>query len=490
MPRTSRSPIPPAGCHGRRLPRPPSRGPGSRGSPPRSAALRLSCTGPPLHGTTGIPSRSASCLARTLSPSSLMTSLGGPTNVIPAASQRAAKSADSATKPQPTQTESARARPSAAITVSTSTYALCRLPSGSAIRAGPSGTASIGLPYEQRRRVGVGVQRDRGYRLAEVLAELADGGQAPHGRLAPVDDGKPLDARHSASFTGRSPVRFALHRGSAAGRSAGSWFSESVGPVAVDAQYHVAAAVKHLAVEAAVGGGMSDSEQLCLGNGLVRHADKVRVGGQRHVPGVADLPQARGLEARLRQPRLGGRVPGLWRVPCWHVPGETGDSVGTTVPGLADHLVSRSVEEHVVDVAGGDRRCLVGSWRLGSLLLRSVVHRGRGQSDLAGEVRRDARRLLADEHPAGAQRAVRDEIGPIGPDHRGHGDRARLVPVELQRGDEVHLLDVGHPHIGNGEAGQGRERLDAHHPGQHRRAVDPVVAAGTAAPRDRAWSAR
>ena len=54
-----------------------------------------------------------------------MTSLGGPTNVMPAASHRAAKSADSATKPQPTQTESARALASAAITVSMSTYALC-----------------------------------------------------------------------------------------------------------------------------------------------------------------------------------------------------------------------------------------------------------------------------------------------------------------------------------------------------------------------------
>src|SRR5579872_4117049 len=74
-------------------------------------------------------------------------------------------------------------------------------------------------------------------------------------------------------------------------------------PVTVDAQYDVTFAVQHLAVEAAVVSRMGDGEQLRLGCGPVRHTDKIDMSWQRHVPGVADLPEACGLEARLRQPR-------------------------------------------------------------------------------------------------------------------------------------------------------------------------------------------
>ena len=111
----------------------------------------------------------------------------------------------------------------------------------------------------------------------------------------------------------------------------------------------------------------------------------------------------------------------------------------------------------------------------GSLARSILVVGGCGEPDPAGEVRRDPRSLLAGQRPAGAQRAVRHHVVAVRPEHGGHGDSARLVPVELQRRDEVHLLHVGHPHAGNGQAGQGGECLDAHHSRQHGRAADAVI---------------
>src|SRR5262249_47809307 len=183
------------------------------------------------------------------------------------------------------------------------------------------------------------------------------------------------------------------------------------GAVAVDAEYDVSFAVQHLAVKAAVVSAMGDGEQFCLRCGPARHADKIHMSWQRHVPVMTDLPEASDLEARLRQQRLGGRVFGLRRVAGGHPPGEPGDGVGAAVPGFVDHLIGRAVEEHMVNVVVGDRWCRAAAGRLGSLLLGG----GRGEPYPAGEVRRDTRTLLAGEHPAGAQRAVRDQLGSVGP---------------------------------------------------------------------------
>src|SRR5215472_3022187 len=105
---------------------------------------------------------------------------------------------------------------------------------------------------------------------------------------------------------------------------------------------------------------------------------------------MADLPEACCLEARLRQPRLGGRVLALRGVVGGHAPGEAGDSVGAAVPGLVDHLIGRAVEEHMVNVVVANRWCRATAGRIGSLLLGG----GRGEPDPAGEVRRDMRALL------------------------------------------------------------------------------------------------
>ena len=64
---------------------------------------------------------------------------------------------------------------------------------------------------------------------------------------------------------------------------------------------------------------------------------------------------------------------------------------------------------------------------------------------------------------------------PLRMEHRLDRHRARLVPVELERRQEVHILDRFD--MPAGEHGQGRFRksLDAHDAGQHRRAVDLVI---------------
>src|SRR5215472_15501254 len=96
---------------------------------------------------------------------------------------------------------------------------------------------------------------------------------------------------------------------------------EADGAVAADAEYDVPFAIQHLAVEAAVVTATGDGEQFRLRRGPTRHADKIHMSWQRHVPVVADLPEASGLEARLRQPRLRGRGFGLRRVVGGHAPG-------------------------------------------------------------------------------------------------------------------------------------------------------------------------
>ena len=59
-------------------------------------------------------------LAAILFPSSRIVALPGPTNAMPAFSQRCANEARSARNPQPTQTASTRARRSASITAGSS----------------------------------------------------------------------------------------------------------------------------------------------------------------------------------------------------------------------------------------------------------------------------------------------------------------------------------------------------------------------------------
>ena len=73
-----------------------------------------SALGPAGHGPTGTPTLSASCLVRALSPSRRMTSLPGPTNVMPSRSHNRASSAGSAINSQLAQRASARAWCSAA----------------------------------------------------------------------------------------------------------------------------------------------------------------------------------------------------------------------------------------------------------------------------------------------------------------------------------------------------------------------------------------
>ena len=80
------------------------------------AASSTSSTGAPDHGTTGTCARSATRLAATLSPSNRIVALSGPTNTMPAFSQRSANEACSATKPHPTQTASAFAAVSRSMT--------------------------------------------------------------------------------------------------------------------------------------------------------------------------------------------------------------------------------------------------------------------------------------------------------------------------------------------------------------------------------------
>src|SRR6185312_611759 len=71
-----------------------------------SRAAARSATGPPLHGASGTPARSARSLDSILSPSRRITSADGPMKVMPSRSHSSANSAFSDTKPQPGQTAS------------------------------------------------------------------------------------------------------------------------------------------------------------------------------------------------------------------------------------------------------------------------------------------------------------------------------------------------------------------------------------------------
>ena len=93
-----------SGISHRRMPRPPPPAAALRmtGKPKLMAFSSASCPsrrGSEQPGMTGTPHSMAICLAESLSPILPSTSLGGPMNVMPAASQARAKSAFSDRKP-------------------------------------------------------------------------------------------------------------------------------------------------------------------------------------------------------------------------------------------------------------------------------------------------------------------------------------------------------------------------------------------------------
>src|SRR4029450_10312898 len=77
------------------------------------AAAVAGATAAALHGATGTPARSASCLAAILSPSARIVTADGPRNRSPAAVARSAKAASHATKAPPAQGGTPAAKPPA-----------------------------------------------------------------------------------------------------------------------------------------------------------------------------------------------------------------------------------------------------------------------------------------------------------------------------------------------------------------------------------------
>ena len=104
------------------------------------------------------------------------------------------------------------------------------------------------------------------------------------------------------------------------------------------------------------------------------------------------------------------------------------------------------------------------------------------EPDAAGEVQRLAR-LLARQAATPDQPAVGHEAAVAAVAHeRAQLERPRLVAVELERRQQLHVLERGDlPARQQRVRGLG-EALHAHHAGQHGRALDPVVVEERLAP--------
>ena len=129
------------------------------------------------------------------------------------------------------------------------------------------------------------------------------------------------------------------------------------------------------------------------------------------------------------------------------------------------------MEVEPVDLLRGQRRSFVAGvgFAVGE---RGWIGR---QPHRAGEVHGALRLAGAGQGALGRQPALGDQVVPVGVQQGRDRHRAWLVPVELERRPEVHVLDSGHVQVGHEQPGGLGERLHAHHAGQHRRAVDAVV---------------
>ncbi len=124
-----------------------------------------------------------------------------------------------------------------------------------------------------------------------------------------------------------------------------------------------------------------------------------------------------------------------------------------------------------VDVGGCERRAGVLENGRAGLGLRLAPL----EADAAAEVDRLLRLGLPREDAASDEAALRLDGVARGAEDRLHADGAGLVAIELERREEVDVLDRGHPEAGHESRRGLREGLDPHDAREDRGAVDAVV---------------
>ena len=194
---------------------------------------------------------------------------------------------------------------------------------------------------------------------------------------------------------------------------------------------------------------------------------------QAHPALYAHFPESGGLEAKLDQPRRHERRHRRWLVIARQVFRHLADHPFSIPPRPLQNLVRGTVEVDAIDVGGFDDGSRLRSW--GALTVGASGGCS-GQPHASREVSGHLR-LWPDSEASGGR-----SIGNPPPRSSPAGENtawmvtvARLVPIELERRQEIYLFDRLDMPAGKHDSEQLPQSLDAHDAGQHRRAVDLMI---------------